>query len=238
MVQRKYIPISRSTVYTIFKKIKLTDYCPDEWHLEGRKLVMTVTSFNSKIEDHFRFKSSGCTVTTLDIINWLTDVRQTTAINNQHPLSQIKTIHHDTSLIYRKIPACSNKRNVVTKVQQKTESYYIAKNSVISTITYIFTVATPHLLIGRSLPNLHTRKLNEVSPGAQLLASLVSRADNGSTIHHVLPAMITSTDVTTVFVFRGVSTKLEDWYLIEPNNKGSKQSLYLNDEGVTNLKKD
>ena len=73
MVQRKYVPISRSTVYTIFKKFKLTGYCPGEWHLEGRKPVMTVTSFNLKIEDHF--KSSDCTITTPDISKWLKDAR-------------------------------------------------------------------------------------------------------------------------------------------------------------------
>ena len=34
--QKKYVPIGKSTLYTIFKKCKLTGYFPNEWHLEGR----------------------------------------------------------------------------------------------------------------------------------------------------------------------------------------------------------
>ena len=83
-------------------------------------IIMTVTSFNSKIED--LFKSSWRTITTPYIRNWLTYARQTTAINNQQPLFQIQTVHLNTSLVYRNLSACSNKLNVVTKVQQKTES--------------------------------------------------------------------------------------------------------------------
>ena len=36
IAQKKYIPISKSSLFTIFKKCRLTGYCPDEWHLEGR----------------------------------------------------------------------------------------------------------------------------------------------------------------------------------------------------------
>ena len=107
-------------------------------------------------------------------------------------------------------------------VQQKTEIHYIAGNSVISTITYLFTVATTHLLVGQPLPNLHTCKLTETSPGSQLIASLVSRADNGTPTHHVLPTIIVSTKNTTIFVFRRASTELKGWYLKEYDNKGNK----------------
>ena len=153
------------------------------------------------------------------------------------PLSQIDTVHRNTSGSYKKLSACSNKRKYVSKVQQKTENRFIAENSVISTITYLFTVATTHLFIGKPSPKIHTYKLTDATPDAQLLASLVSRANNGVPIHHVLPAMVTSTDDTTVFVFRGASTKLEGWYLTESKLQGNKQSLFSNDEGGTDQKK-
>ena len=89
-------------------------------------------------------------------------------------------------------------------------------------MVYLFTVSTTRLLLGISSPNLHIRKLNEASPGIQLLASIVSRANNGAPTHHVLPAIIASADNTTIFVFRGARTELEGWYLIESNNKGIK----------------
>ena len=73
IVHRKYTPPDKLTVYTIFKNFKLTDDYPYEWNLEGRKSVTTVTSFNLKIEDHF--KSSDCTITTPDISKWLKDAR-------------------------------------------------------------------------------------------------------------------------------------------------------------------
>ena len=79
--------------------------------------------------------------------------------------------------------------------------------------------------------------MNEVSPGTQLLASLVSRAKNEAPIPHVLSAMTTSNNNMTVFVFRGAGNELDCWCLKESNNKGNKHSLYSNDEGGTNQKK-
>ena len=67
----------------ISSKYKLTGYCPVEWHISGRKPVMTITSFDSKIEKHLQ--STGRAVTHQDIRKWFTDARTTTAKKTGFP---------------------------------------------------------------------------------------------------------------------------------------------------------
>ena len=64
----------------------------------------------------------------------------------------------------------------------------------------------------------------------------VSIANNNAPIYNVLPGLITSTDDTTVFVFKGAMKELEGWYLIDKNHDQSKQSSYSNDKGGTDNK--
>lgn len=110
---------------------------------------MSVVLFNTKIEEYF--KSTGHAVTHQDIRKWLTAVQKQTSLDNHLPLSQINEIDMNTSCKYKTIYMCSNKRKFRSKVQQKTENMYIAENSVLSTVAYLFTVTTSHFLIGLPL---------------------------------------------------------------------------------------
>ena len=64
---------------------------------------------------------------------------------------------------------------IVTKVQQKTENRYIAENSILSTICYLFTVACAHLLIGTPDPKFNNLRENKLTKGAQILKKLVEK---------------------------------------------------------------
>ena len=86
---------------------------------------------------------------------------------------------------------------------------YVAENDVLSTITYLFKMATTHIFIGTSSKSLHNVKPINVTKGARDLLRLVNNANTGASIHHVLQALITSTYDTTVCEFRGIEKKLE-----------------------------
>ena len=69
-----------------------------------------------------------------------------------------------------------------------------------------------------------------------MLVQLVSSANDNAPIYNVLPGLITSTDDTTVFVFKGETQELEGWYLVDKNHDNSKQSYFSNDTGGTDNK--
>ena len=54
-------------------------------------------------------------------------------------------------------------------------------------------------------PKFNHLKTNRLSKGAHKLTKLVSIANNNAPIYNVLPGLITSTDDTTVFVFKGAT---------------------------------
>ena len=75
-----------------------------------------------------------------------------------------------------------------------------------------------------------------MSKGALKLTELVSVANNNAPVYNVLPGLITSTDDTTVFVFKGATKELEGWYLLDKSHTAHKQSSYSNDKGGTDNK--
>ena len=99
------------------------------------------------------------------------------------------------------VTAVNKNKQVVLKVQQKNDNRYIAKNSILSTICYLFTVACAHLLIGVPNSKYNNVKSNESTKGAQQLIKLVSMTNNNAPIYNVLSGLITSKDDTRVFVF-------------------------------------
>ena len=77
-----------------------------------------------------------------------------------------------------------------------------------STITYLFAVADRHYILGDPSPNIyHTRHIIHSTKGAKLLYDLVKKAKNDHPVYHILSDLITSTDDTTVFVFKGVASR-------------------------------
>ena len=69
-----------------------------------------------------------------------------------------------------------------------------------------------------------------------MLKRLVSQANNNAPIYSVQPGLVTSTDDTTVFVFKGATKELEGWYLIDRSHDRKSQSSYSNDKGGTDNK--
>ena len=234
MIRLKYVPIGKSRLYTMYKEFLQSDICPDEWHIQGRKPIITMQALNDCIEVHHQ--SNGRAVTGTDIHHILIQSRTNEAIPQGAAVSQLQPIHRNTIRNYRMLTAVNKNKCIVTKVQQKTENRYIAENSILSTICYLFTVACAHLLIGTPDPKFNNLRENKLTKGAQILKKLVSEANNNAPIYNVLPGLITSTDDTTVFVFKGATKELEGWYLLDKKHIASKQSSYSNDKGGTDNK--
>ena len=69
--------------------------------------------------------------------------------------------------------------------------------------------------------------------GAFKLLDLVSQENNKADVRCVLPGLVTSTDDSTIFIFKGKSTHDEGWYLVDNNQQESSQSCYSTHIGGT-----
>ena len=181
-------------------------------------------------------QSTGRAITGADIGTLLIKSRRDDAVIHGIHASQVQHIHPVTVHNYRMLSAVNKNKIIKNKVQQKTENRFIAENSILSTICYLFTVACTHLLIGVPHPKYNHIKSNRLSKGARELIKLVSIANNNAPIYNVMPGLITSTDDTTIFVFKGATKELEGWYLMDKSHSGGKQSSYSNDKGGTDNK--
>ena len=101
-----------------------------------------------------------------------------------------------------------------------------------SSISYLINVAASHFIVGSDNSSRSTL-LPKATVGAKKLHRLVSEANDGMPIFPVHPALITSTDDTTVFVFKGKAEKEKGWYIIEKDADGRKQAHFTNDKGGT-----
>ena len=122
---------------------------------------------NQCVEIHH--ESTGRAVTGKDISALLIESRRLDANTHGVDATQLQPIHHSTIRNYRMLSAVNKNKVIVAKVQQKTENRYIAENSILSTICYLFTVAVAHLLIGVPDPKYNDVKDNRLSKGARLL---------------------------------------------------------------------
>ena len=96
------------------------------------------------------------------------------------------------------------------------------KNDVIPTITYLLSVAVVHCIVGEPYLLYHKCLINHATTCAKLLYGMVAKANNGCPVYHILPGLITSIDDTAIFVFRGTTTSVQGWYLLDNESTGKK----------------
>ena len=126
---------------------------------------------------------------------------------------------------YRSLAAC-NTNIFLTCVQQKTESRLIADNSIISTLSYLTTLAATTQLENPPAAFIQNLSLC-LHPAPKKCIDLVNHANNNLLIFNAQPALTTSTVNTTIFLFRGVATKKQGRYLCENASTGNNQSIYI-----------
>ena len=60
---------------------------------------------------------------------------------------------------------------------------------------------------------------------------MVVKSNSCKHIYHVLHGLITSSDDTAIFMFRGAAASVQGWYLLCNTNTGKKQSRFCNETG-------
>ena len=119
---------------------------------------------------------------------------------------------------------------MVNKVKAQTNSRFAAENSLRSAMTYLLVVASTHFVVGNN--NDMTTQLPRATKGARKLAQMITDYYGSDVpIFPVHPALLLSTDDSTLFVFRGKVKKDSGWYLHEAGRNTSVLSTYSTDVG-------
>ena len=94
-------------------------------------------------------------------------------------------------------------------VQIKSTARYTAENSIMSAAAFAITHALTALIVSSpddsAIPSdQKPPPIEKATRGAQKLAKLVSKANDGATVYPIKPGMLFSTDNSTVYAFQGV----------------------------------
>jgi hypothetical protein len=127
---------------------------------------------------------------------------------------------------------------VIRKAIPKTQTWYTAENSWMSSVCFMILVAATHYIPMTTQTNLYEeqqKKMKDASPGARKLFSLVLKANMDWPILAVKPAYIFSTDDTTTYVCLGEERTKVDFLLVGKNsllNAGTRSMYQASDSNV------
>ena len=108
MIRLKYVPIGKSRLYTLYKQYLLNGLCSKEWHISGRRPILSVTEINKSVEEHQR--STGRTITGTDLGSLLIKSRREDAYMHGIDESQVQHIHPVTVRNYRMLTAVNENK--------------------------------------------------------------------------------------------------------------------------------
>ena len=104
------------------------------------------------------------------------------------------------------------------------------------TICYLIVVASTHFFISETNKLYHKKNISDASKGSIRLRQLVSECNHNVPVYPVLPSLLMLTDDTTIFTFRGIVEKGEQWCLLSGTSTDvntSQQSMYSRSVGGT-----
>ena len=215
MIEKGYTPIKKTAIYKLLSEYKSSGKVYDEWHISGRRPIITITKFDQSIDKYF--DNTGRSITTRDIDTILNTTKQKICGEGALLNNRIST---PSKYKYRMLSSYSNERLVRKVCMQKNEQRYTAESSTLSSICYLFTIATTHYLVGPPDTTILRPHLSNLSKGAALFTKLVSRANNNLPVRPLLPGLIISTDDFTLFVLKGKDNKSDGRYLVQKKSTG------------------
>ena len=241
-VLHKFIPVKRSSMYEILKDEK-KQACWNVDHdspfsntkgliFDGAHRYMNYDQLNLFVSNWY--KMEGRAILKADVRKELERLRGEVAETKGLDKDLLPKISDQTVRNYHSFISRMKISTVNNETQQKTENRFIAENSILAAVSYLVTLAANHFIIGT--PPAGTIKSEDATEGAQLLDSLVTKANRNSPIYPVFPGMIFSTDEHVSFVFKGVAKKKEEWYVSSSDFNSSTQSTYTSDKGGTDHK--
>ena len=230
-IKYNYIPIKRTQMQELIKKHNPSQIENTVWKIRGRPPIMPINKILSFHNEFNQQKGRALSVDDIKVKlmferNNEMEKKGYSSVTSKVPCKE--TAQNYFATIAALNPACG----VVEKIQQKTHSRYTGENSIRNAISFLVIVARAHLFVGEIPNRITTKKVEHATDGAKMLEKLVSEANNDAPVSPVYPWLITSTDDTTVFIFKGTACNKKKLFIV-PEKMDKHKSNYSNDMGGT-----
>jgi hypothetical protein len=236
-IRNSYILCKKTRFFKLYKMYKSNTLPPDANWIDdaGRKPILSLQQVQDLVLGT-QSCSSGRSYSLNDINDTLIQAKEEHMKQKGKSVLVNINVSRQTIYNYKSLTALCNETKIVNKVQQKTDSRFTAESSILSTISYLMTVACSHLVVGDRDESINPHPIKNATPGAILLHNLVQDCNNKASIRHISPSLQFSTDDSTMFVFKGTARKIQSWTVVpkvEQKNRQTHQSYYANDVGGT-----
>lgn len=174
------------------------------------------------------------------VIEKLTAIKKARAVAAGKAAHMIKDVCVKTGKKYMSDASASKKSKIRKSVRYKDDLRCVGERSIMSTVTFSNTVSASHYVITDDVPAYAKKlpKIKDATKGARDLYELVQKCNPGKVVSPVHPALITSTDDSTVYALAGTESDTKEWVLenAEAHNNSTYSSFSNDEDKNINLK--
>lgn len=228
LVLLKVVPFSSPTFYRHlkrYKKMKEKGESTDKFTwTRGRTGTKPLIDLNL-INEVLKPGDNGESLNSKAIGKILTGMKKKRALESGKDPDLVKDVCVKTCKRYKCIGACSSSTKIRKQVRHKNLCRYIGERSILSTATYLHTIAQSHYVISHEKPEYmkYLPPIEEASEGAQKLYKLVEKCNPGMHVSPINPSLVVSTDDSTVYALKGEVQEKQEWVLVDNNNEDTKK---------------
>lgn len=222
-IEKKFVPVKINRIYQLLRE-----------HKEGRvNLVWKNRSGPKKITNFAEITkfckgqttAQGISFNDTQVGEFLTNQRKTAYVAAGKSVVNMPEISLSSTKRYFQLASqCIPTLDFTTEVQNKTDTRFIAENSLINAMGMLVVTATTHLMVAE--PDSNHPPISLATDGAKFLESIVSKVNGNAPIRPIQPYLNISTDDSTMFVFNGTAFVKKLLYLTDKSQKSSNLSAY------------
>ncbi len=190
----------------------------------GRKAIATIHEMRNIIQKIHM--TPGRVFGEEELKQQLHNLRKTSLMKqNIAPIGQLSKISESSCTNYKTTAGCLGNISFVSNSVIKSNTRYTAEHSLMSTMSFLHTIATTHYRVFNPEKTNATYIHKQISDGAKELLRRVKDANHNRPINIVRPQYLFSTDNTTEYIFTGVdANRRGKWSLV--SNEGIQNSSH------------
>ena len=222
-IEKKFVPVKINRIYQLLREHK-EGRVNLEW--KKRSGPKKITNF-SEITKFCKGKTTaqGISFTDTELGEFLTEQRKLSYEATGKSIINMPDVSFSSKKRYFQLASqCIPTLGFTTEVQHKTDTRYIAENSLINAMSMLVVTATTHLMVAE--PDSNHPPISLATEGAKFFESIVSKVNGNAPIRPIQPYLNTSTDDSTMFVFNGTAFVKKLLYLTDKSQKSSNLSVY------------
>ncbi len=166
-ISKMYILCKKTRFFKLYKMYKSNSLPPDITWLDdtGQKPILSLQQVQDLVLG-VKTTCSGRSYSINDINDTLSKAKED--YMKQKGVSALFNINVSRQTVnnYKSLTALCNETKILSKIQQKTDSRFTAESSILSTISYLMTVACSHLVVGDRDESINPHPIKNATPGA------------------------------------------------------------------------